>query len=88
MNTVALNDKSDHGGTVITSNQDGTVKGEGKVIAVEGALHSCPMPGHGITPITAITRKTKINGRLVLTTGAKSGCNAIINGSISSVQVE
>ena len=78
-NVACVGDGSSHGGSVITSNQDGTVKAAGDIIAVQGALHSCPIDGHGTTPITSIITKTRVNGKLVITSGAKAGCGAIIS---------
>ena len=77
--TVAcLGDSSSHSGTIITSGQDGTVSAGGSAIAVQGALHDCPRDGHGITTITPIITKTFINGKLIITEGARAGCGAVI----------
>ena len=46
-----IGDASSHGGTIINSNQDGTLFVNGIEVAVAGALHSCPKDGHGVTPI-------------------------------------
>ena len=73
-----LGDVSDHGGTVISTNQDGTVKVAGLDVAVSGALHQCPIKDHGTTPITATTTKSFINGKLIVTYGATAGCGAKI----------
>ena len=81
-----IGDTSDHNGTIITSNQDGTVTIGGTEIVVEGAQHSCPIIGHGITTITAITTKSYINGKLIVTTDAIAGCGAkIVASSIGSL---
>jgi len=71
-------DISTHGGTIITSNQNGTVFAKGSEIAVNRAQHSCPIEGHGTTEISSIISKTFINGKLVITEGATAGCGAII----------
>jgi uncharacterized Zn-binding protein involved in type VI secretion len=81
-----LGDSSSHGGTIITSNQDGTFDVGGTEVAVNGALHSCP--SHGVTSITAITIKSFQNGKLILTTGAIAGCGAIIQPPDRGVIVE
>lgn len=86
---IALkNDSSDHGGTVITSNQDGTLKVGGGEVAVEGAQHSCPIVGHGTTSITAITTKSYHNGKLILTEEAVAGCGAKLSPPDRKVTVE
>jgi uncharacterized Zn-binding protein involved in type VI secretion len=83
-----LGDPSDHGGVVITHNQDGSFTVGGIAVAVEGALHSCPIIGHGTTLITAVTTKTKCNGKLVLTTDAVAGCGAKLIPSDRNVNIE
>ena len=85
---ACLGDGSSHGGTLISTNQDGTVNVGSTPICVEGALHSCPITGHGITPITAITNKSYINGKLILTYGAVAGCGALITPPDRQCNVE
>jgi uncharacterized Zn-binding protein involved in type VI secretion len=116
---AVLGDTSDHGGTVVTTNQDGTLIvtvgggftppvtvggmfgsfmwGEllmaggdavGLLPAIEGALHSCPIPGHGVTAITAVTVKSYHNSRLILTYYAVAGCGARITPLDRRVYVE
>lgn len=88
MRIACLGDPSDHGGEITTSNTDGTVLARGDVVAVEGAMHTCPILGHGVTAITAITTKTYINGKLVLTYGAQAGCGALIQSPVRNIPVE
>lgn len=83
-----LGDLSDHGGTIITSGQDGKFQVGGIAVAVDGALHSCPIPTHGITSVSAITTKSFGNGELILTENAISGCGALILPPDRSVYVE
>jgi uncharacterized Zn-binding protein involved in type VI secretion len=116
---AVLGDSSDHGGTIVTTNQDGTLIvtvgggfappmstggmfghfmwGEllgaggaavGLLPAIEDALHSCPIPGHGVTPITAITVRSYHNNRLILTINAIAGCGARITPPDRRVYVE
>jgi len=76
---ACIGDRSDHGGTIITHNQvDGKLTAMDELVAVEQALHSCPIPYHGVTPISPITVKSYHNGRLILTRGAIAGCGALI----------
>jgi len=75
---ACLGDRSSHGGTIITHNQDGTLTVMDELVAVDGSLHSCPIPEHGITPITPITVKSYHNNKLILTEKAISGCGARI----------
>ena len=83
-----LGDSSDHGGIITTSNQDGTCKVSGIEVAVEGALHSCPIKGHGVTSITAVTTRSFHNNKLILTENAVAGCGALITPSDRKVNIE
>lgn len=85
---VLLGDGSTHGGTVVAHNQDGTVKVGGVAAAVAGASHSCPVEGHGTTLISAVTLKSYVNGKLVLTEGAIAGCGAQITPPDRKVYIE
>jgi len=85
---AVLGDTSSHGGIIISTNQDGTFKVAGIAVAVNGAMHSCPVPGHGVTPITAVTIKSYHNGKLIITEGAQAGCGAIIQPLDRKVEVE
>ncbi len=79
---VCIGDSSNHGGVVILTNQvDNKLTTMGEQIALETApegilQHSCPIAGHGITPITAVTVKSFHNGKLILTEMAVAGCGA------------
>jgi uncharacterized Zn-binding protein involved in type VI secretion len=83
-----VGDGSSHGGTIVSSNQDGTLKASGDEVAVDGALHSCPIPDHGITAITPITTKSYHNGKLIVTEGAVAGCGAVIQPDERQAYVE
>jgi len=85
---AVVGDRSSHGGVIISSNQDGTLKAFGELVAVEDALHSCPIEGHGVTPISAVIVSTFHNGKLILTRGAMAGCGALIDPPNRSVYVE
>jgi len=80
---ACLGDQSTHGGSLITSNQSGKFTTKGVPVCANGAMHYCPMyygPGapHGTTPVTAITIRSYVEGKLILTEGAIAGCGAII----------
>lgn len=83
-----LGDLSSHGGTIVTHNQDGTLKVGGIEVAVEGAQHQCPISEHGTTPISAVTTRSYHNGKLILTWGAVAGCGAVIIPPDRNVYVE
>lgn len=76
---VLLGDSSDHGGTVISSGTSKIIV-EGKAVVVDGALHSCPLDGHGVTPITG-NSAVLAEGKKIVVTGATAGCGAKITGS-------
>ena len=81
---ACVGDVSHHGGTIILTNQeDDKLTAMDELVAVEtepeGILqHSCPIPEHGVTPITAVTVKSYHNGKLILTYMAVAGCGARI----------
>ena len=88
LKVACLNDMSDHGGHIVTTNDDNLLSAKGELVAVEGALHWCPIWLHGITSITAITTHTYHNGELILTEGAVAGCGATIYPIDRQVDVE
>lgn len=73
---VRLGDSSSHGGTVISSADRWTC--EGKLIARKGDLHSCPIPGHGVTSIVSGSSKFICEGDPVARTGDATGCGATL----------
>lgn len=85
---ACVGDSSDHGGTITTLNDDGTVVVDLTGIAVQGAQHSCPIALHGTTSITAVTIKSYINGKLILTQGTVAGCGARITPPDRKMYVE
>lgn len=72
---VRLGDMSDHGGEMITAGS--TVKVNGITMCVDQDMHSCPIRGHGITPVTG-TASYKSVGKRGVKTGDKAGCGAVI----------
>ena len=78
-----LGDTSNHGGTITTASSK-NLNVNGKAVAVNGDLHSCPISGHGMTPITS-TATTKSNGQSVVTVGCVAGCGAVINSGSPNV---
>jgi len=76
-----LGDGSSHGGSIITCSA--VTKTEGVLTARVGDLHSCPIPGHGITPIVNGSGNFKTEGKVTSVYGSKTGCGAIIYGAAS-----
>lgn len=87
-NISLLGDSSDHGGQIVSSNQDGTMVVGGVQVAVNGCQHQCPISGHGTTSVSAITVKSRHNSKLIITTGAVAGCGAKITSPSRGVTVE
>lgn len=76
---VRLGDTSDHGGTVISSASKWDC--EGVLIARKGDMHSCPIPGHGVTPIVTGSAVWKCEGSPIARQGDTCGCGAsLISG--------
>lgn len=83
-----LGDSSSHGGTIITC--AAVTKTEGILTARVGDLHSCPIPGHGITPITNGSGNFKTEGMITAVSGSICGCGAVIiaGSSVSNAPLE
>lgn len=69
-------DSSTHGGTIITC--AAVTKVEGQLAARVGDLHSCPIPGHGVTPIVNGSGNFLIEGSVAAVYGSSTACGAII----------
>jgi len=76
---VRLGDSSSHGGTVITASS--RVRVGGVLVARVGDLHSCPVPGHGVTAITTGAARCKVEGSPVARDGDVVGCGAVLVAS-------
>lgn len=75
-----LGDHSDHGGVIITASSDMFVDSIPAARLTD--LHSCPIPGHGITPIVTASSDTFNDNLGLAHVGSKTGCGAtIIQGS-------
>jgi len=75
-----LGDGSSHGGVIITANQDNS-RADGILVAVQGAQHSCPIPGHGVTSFGSGSPVTSSDGKGYLREGVDAcGCGAVPSG--------
>ena len=72
-----LGDGSDHGGTIISVTTQHT-SAEGKLVARVYDLHSCPFPGHGVTPILVGSTPVMCEGQPTAVNGSRCGCGAVI----------
>lgn len=71
-----LGDGSSHGGTIISGASKTLING--KPAARKGDLHTCPIPGHGITAITSGNGNVIIEGQPAARIGDSIGCGAVI----------
>lgn len=83
-------DYSDHGGIIFNHNQfpKANFYTNGINVALDQAMHVCPISGHGTTPITAVTTKSYKEGKLILTRGAVAECGAVMVPANRKVTVE
>jgi uncharacterized Zn-binding protein involved in type VI secretion len=74
-----IGDQSDHGGHLISTTQH-FVKCNGQYVCViPTTMHSCPIPGHGVTPIVNTpVHNCYIDGQKIVTIGSQAGCGAIM----------
>jgi len=71
-----LGDGSNHGGQIISGATRTLVNG--KPAARKGDQHSCPLKGHGVTPITSGSSCVVIEGQRAARVGDTVGCGAVI----------
>ncbi|APX70542.1 MULTISPECIES: PAAR domain-containing protein [unclassified Brucella] len=83
---VRLGDTSSHGGTVISSASKWRC--EGALIARKGDLHSCPIPGHGVTAIVSGAGKYQCEGAPIAREGDTCGCGAALISGASKWECE
>lgn len=86
---ACVGDVSSHGGYISTSGQDGKLTTNGEVVAVKGAMHVCPLEGHGTTAINNTnTSTTSYDGNLIVVEGATAGCGAAIQPTDRGIFIE
>jgi len=73
-----IGDRSDHGGIIITANEGFIRDDNGQLVALNGALHSCPIPYHGITAITATSTVSYSSNNKIVRLGDMAACGAKI----------
>ena len=84
MTQARLGDTSTHGGTIITGASRTFVNG--LPVARMGDLHSCPIPGHGVTPIITGSQTTITEGQPNARIGDVTGCGAtIVTSSLDTI---
>lgn len=80
-----LGDASDHGGTVISASE--TVFADGLGVCRDGDLHSCPIPGHGVTAFTSGSTRSADGRGIVRTETDACGCGAKVVFSDHTVEI-
>lgn len=79
-----LGDSSNHGGVIISASSDMLV--DGIPVARLGDWHSCPIPGHGITPIISASVTVDNDNMGLARIGSTTGCGAVLTtGSPTSI---
>lgn len=76
---IRLGDKTSHGGAVIEASTQSDIGGIG--IARMGDKTSCPLPGHGITPIVSGDMTMIVDGKPAARQGDTTGCGATLIAS-------
>ena len=83
---ATLNSTSSHGGNMITASGD--TFGNNSGICIDGDMHQCPISGHGITPVSAIsTKDVYVNGKKIVVIGDKAACGAVITSGSPSINI-
>lgn len=75
-NTVRLGDGSSHGGSMVSAGS--TVLVNSVQMCVDGDSHACPIPGHGVTTVSASSSVKSTGGKRVVKVGDVAGCGAVI----------
>lgn len=80
---VRKNDKTDHGGYVMTASS--TMEFDGRCAALVGDLVSCPIEGHGVNPIIEGHPTMSENGRAVVVHECRAQCGCRVLASDPSL---
>ncbi len=84
--SARLGDTSSHGGTIITGSDTTSING--KPAARVGDLHTCSIPGHGVTSITSGSKSVMIEGSSAARVGDSVGCGAVIVSGSPDTEVD
>lgn len=83
-NVAIIGTGSSHGGSMITATGSNFTTQQGAVCRV-GDLHSCPITGHGITPIVSGgALNTNCQGSALAIAGSVAGCGAVLDSNFAS----
>lgn len=81
-----LGDPGSHGGVLTTTNTDNKMTVKNLPVCADGCTLNCAI--HGPQPVTAITIKSFVNSKRIITTGAIAACSAIIASPDRGVYIE
>ena len=74
-----LGDGSSHGGRIVSAAVITTI--DGVRVARVGDTHTCPIIGHGTTPIMSGSQVLSVEGARAALAGSVCGCGAIVQAS-------
>ncbi|RKS84476.1 putative Zn-binding protein involved in type VI secretion [Orbus hercynius] len=80
---IRLGDATNHGGKVISASS--TMIVHGKPVARIGDMVSCPINGHGVTPIIEGDATFRDQGKPIALDGHHAGCGCVLISSLSDV---
>lgn len=80
---IRLGDKTDHGGTVISASETFICFGKG--VARVGDMVTCPITGHGVTPIVEGHPTFTDKGKPVAFDGHRAACGCKLISSLPAV---
>lgn len=83
MGLIRATDTSSHGGHLEAAS--GGFNVGGIQVAVNQDMHICPIPGHGITPVTGTSTTVFSAGKSVLRNGDIAGCGAMMISTETTV---
>lgn len=76
---IRLHDATDHGGKVISASASMLI--DGLPVALVGDMVSCPLPGHGNTPILPGSGSMQSDNRQIALHGFTAGCGCCVLSS-------
>lgn len=80
---AVIGSTSSHGGAMTSASGSHLMTPQGAV-CVSGDSHSCPIAGHGVTPVTGNSVRSVVNGKTVVLQGAVAGCGAVISSGFAT----
>lgn len=82
---IRLGDPLLSGGKVITASGADFM---GKKVMLQQDLVACPIPGHGVNPVSECCTTWTMNGKGVVVDGCKASCSCIIRTTLPQAGTE